>query len=53
MFREANYHADRLVRMGAELISDFHFLFNPPDVVVEMLARDKVGFVCCYKLIFQ
>ena len=27
------------------------FLFNPPDVVAELLARDKARLVCCNKLI--
>ena len=52
MFREVNGRADRLARMGAELVvTNFHFLFNPPDVVAELLARDKAGLVCCNRLI--
>ena len=51
VFREANGCADWLARMGAELdVTDFLFLFDPPDVVAEMLARDKVGLVCCNRL---
>ena len=38
--------------MGAELdITDFLFLFDPPDVMAEMLAKDKVGLVCCTTLV--
>ena len=37
---------DRLARMGAELVvTDFLFLFEPPDVVGETLASDKAGIV--------
>lgn len=38
VYREANSYADRLARMGAELTSDFLILYNPPDVVVDLLA---------------
>ena len=38
--------------MGAELdVTDFLFLFNPPDVVAKMLARDKVSLACCNRLV--
>ena len=38
--------------MGAELdVTNFLFLFNPPDVMAEMLAKDKVGLVCCNRLV--
>ena len=51
VFREANGCADRLARMGAELVvTDFLFLFEPPDVVDEMLASDKAGIVFCNRL---
>ena len=52
MFREANGCADRLARMGADLVvTDFLFLFEPPDVVGEMLASDKAGIVFCNRLV--
>ena len=53
MFRKANYCADRLARMGAELNSDFQFLYNPPNVMVDLLARVKTGFVCYNRFIIQ
>ena len=53
MFRKANYCADRLARMGAELNSDFQFLYNPPSVVVDLLARVKAAFVRFNRLIVQ
>ena len=52
MIREANGCADRLARMGADLVvTDFLFLFEPPDVVGEMLASDKAGIVFCNRLV--
>ena len=51
VFREANSCANRLDRMGAELISDFQFLYNPSNVVVDLLIREKAGFVCCNRLV--
>nr|POE57440.1 putative ribonuclease h protein [Quercus suber] len=52
MFREANGCADRLARMGVDLDAiDFLFLFEPPDVVVEILASDKAGIVCCNRTV--
>ena len=52
VFREANGCADRLARMGADLVvTDFLFLFEPPDVVGEMLASDKAGIVFCNRLV--
>ena len=53
MFRKANYCADRLARMGAELNSDFQFLYNPPSVVVDLLLRVKARFVCCNRFIVK
>ena len=53
VFREANSCANRLDRMGAELISDFQFLYNPSNVVVDLLAREKAGFVCCNRLVVR
>ena len=53
MFREANGCADRLARMGAELVTDFLFLFESPDVVGEMLASDKAGIVFCNRLVVR
>ena len=54
MFREANGSADWLARMGAELVvTDFLFLFEPPDVVGEMLASDKAGIVFCNRLVIR
>ena len=52
VFREANGCADRLARVGADLVViDFLFLFEPPDVVGEMLASDKVSIVFCNRLV--
>ena len=53
VFREANGCADRLARMGAELVTDFLFLFESPDVVGEMLASDKAGIVFCNRLVIR
>ena len=54
VFREANGCADRLARMGANLVViDFLFLFEPPDVVGEMLASDKAGIVFCNRLVVR
>ena len=46
VFRETNCCADYLAFMGTELNSDFQFLYNPPSVTVDFLAKVKVGFVC-------
>ena len=52
MFREANGCADRLARMGAELVvTNFLFLFEPLDVVGDMLASDKAGIVFYNRLV--
>ena len=53
MFREANSCVDMLARMGANLNSDFQILYNPLDVVVDLLAKEKSSIVCCNKLIVQ
>ena len=53
VFMEANGCADRLARMGAELVTDFLFLFESPDVVGEMLASDKAGIVFCNRLVVR
>ena len=54
VFREANGCADRLARMGAELVvTNFLFLFEPLDVVGEMLASDKAGIVFCNRLVVR
>ena len=54
VFREANGCANRLARMGAELVvTDFLFLFEQPDVVGEMLASDKAGIVFCNRLVVR
>ncbi|XP_075665344.1 uncharacterized protein LOC142635008 [Castanea sativa] len=47
VFREANACADCLARMVAELNHDFdvHILFNAPNVVVDLLAREKAGII--------
>lgn len=51
VFREVNCCSNRLARMGAELNSSFQFLYNLPDVMVDLLARVKAGFVCCNRSI--
>ena len=53
VFREANGYADYLARMGATLNHDFdvHLLYNPPDVVVDLLTIEKVGAAYCNRLI--
>ncbi|XP_023902251.2 uncharacterized protein LOC112014105 [Quercus suber] len=55
VFREANGCADCLAHMGADLNHDFdvHLLYNPPDVVVDLLAREKVGTAFCNRLIIS
>ena len=42
-----------LVRMGAEFNSDFQILHNPPNVVVDLLAREKAGIICYNRLNVQ
>ena len=46
VYREANGCANRLARMGADLKSDYLFLYDPPPVVVDLLDNDKAGHVC-------
>ena len=46
VYREANRCADKLVRMGVDLQSDYLILFNLPLVVEDLLASDKAGHVC-------
>ena len=46
VFREANRCADRLARLGADLHSNHLILYNPPPVVEDLLATDKVGHFC-------
>ena len=46
VFREANRCADRLARLGADLHSDHLILYNPPPVVEDLLASDKVDHFC-------
>ena len=53
VFREANSYVDMLARMGAYLNSDFQILYNPPDVMVDLLAKEKSSIICCNKLIVQ
>ena len=55
VFREANGCADCLARMGAELNHDFdvHLLYNPPDMVIDLLAREKAKIAFCNKLIIS
>ena len=53
VFREANSYVDMLARMGAYLNSDFQILYNPLDVVVDLLAKEKSSIICCNKLIVQ
>ena len=55
VFREANCCANRLACIGVELNFDFNFCIthNPPDVVVDLLAKEKAGFVCCNRFIVQ
>ena len=53
VFGEANSCADCLACMGAILNHDFdvNLLYNPPDVVVDLLAKEKVGTTYCNRLI--
>ena len=52
VFREENGCADRLARMGVELVvTNFLFLFEPSDVVGEILASDKAGIIFCNRLV--
>ena len=52
VFREANGYVNRLARMRVELVvTDFLFLFEPPDVVGKMLASDKADIVFCNRLV--
>ena len=53
VFKEANGCANYLALMGVVLNHDFdvHLLYNPPDVVVDLLAKEKVGTTYCNRLI--
>ena len=53
VFREANGCVDYLACMGAILNHDFdvHILYNPPDVVVDLLAKEKAGIAYCNRFI--
>ena len=55
VFKEANGCVDCLARMGANLNHDFdvHLLYNPLDVVVDLLAREKAGTAYCNRLIIS
>ena len=46
IFREANRCADIMAKMGAELVSDFQILYEPPPVVDNALAFDKAELFC-------
>lgn len=46
IFREANRCADKLANMGATQSADFLLLYEPPPVVVDLLAFDKVELFC-------
>ena len=46
VFRETNCYANCLACMGTELNSNFQFLYNPPSVTVDFLAKVKARFVC-------
>ena len=46
VYREANRCVARLTRLGADLYSGHLILYNPPPVVEDLLASDKVGHVC-------
>lgn len=41
IFKEANRCADKLANMGATQSADFLLLYEPPPVVVDLLAFDK------------
>ena len=45
VYREANCYVDRLAKMGADLYTEYFFLYNPP-MVVDLLALDKASHVC-------
>nr|POF23069.1 putative ribonuclease h protein [Quercus suber] len=53
VFKEINGYADCLARMGAALNHDFdvYLLYNPQDVVVDLLATEKAEIAFCNKLI--
>ena len=46
IFRKANGCADKLANMGATQSVDFLLLYEPPPVVVDLLAFDKVELFC-------
>ena len=46
IFREANRCADNMAKMGADLVSDFQILYEPPPVVDNALAFDKAELFC-------
>ena len=46
VYREANCYVDRLAKMGIDLYTEYFFLYNPPPMVVDLLALDKASHVC-------
>lgn len=46
VYREANRCANKLARLGVDFYSDHLILYNPPPVLEELLASDKVSYVC-------
>lgn len=46
IFREANKIADKMVKMGADLVIDFQFFYKPPPLVDNALVFDRVELFC-------
>ena len=46
IFREANRYADKLANIEATQAVNFLLLYEPPPVVVDLLAFDKVELFC-------
>lgn len=46
IFREANKSADRMVKMGANLVIDFQFFYKPPPLVDNALVFDRAELFC-------
>ena len=53
IFREANRCTDKLANIGATQVVNFLLLYEPPHVVVDLLAFDKAKLFCNRMLVVQ
>ncbi|KAL4373270.1 hypothetical protein AHAS_Ahas05G0065000 [Arachis hypogaea] len=43
VYREANQSADWMAKKGCGMLMGFHFIDQPPEVIVPMLSDDVIG----------